>query len=53
MLNMKVVGCTRRGKAKKIWIDCVRIEMCIKSVHTEMIADRVEWHKKTCRASPT
>lgn len=38
----------RRGRPKKIWIDCARHDMCVKSVNTEMSAERVEWKKKTC-----
>lgn len=39
---MKVDACRRSGRPKKIWVNCVRIDMVIKSVNIEMAADRVE-----------
>lgn len=39
-MNIKCEG--RRGKLKKIWMDCVRNNMCIKDIYNEMVVDRVE-----------
>lgn len=41
MLGMKVGGCRRRERQNKIWMDCVKNYMSIKSVNTEMTAVRV------------
>lgn len=36
ILSLKVDRCRRRGKSKKTWVYCVRNDMCIKSLNTEM-----------------
>jgi hypothetical protein len=53
---MNVDGHARRGRPKKIWMDCVKDEMRIKGVSMEMtmtMSDRREWKKKKCCAAPT
>lgn len=47
---MNVDGCRIRGRPKKIWTDCMRNDMCIKNVNTEMTADTVEWKNILCCA---
>jgi hypothetical protein len=39
--------------SKKRLMDCVKEDMRIKAVSTEMTSDRGEWKKKTCCGDPT
>ena len=41
------------GRPKKRWIDCVKSDMNVKKVNSEMMSDRDEWNKKTYCADPT
>lgn len=49
---MKVDGCRRRGRPKKIWMDSVRNDMCVKSANTEITVDRVQWKMKRVSTLP-
>jgi hypothetical protein len=42
----------RRGRPKKIWMDCVKDDMRIIEVSLEMTSVRRGWKKKTCCADP-
>jgi hypothetical protein len=53
VMSMNVDGHPRRGRPKKIWMDCVKDDMRIKGVSMEMTSGRREWKKKTCCANPT
>jgi hypothetical protein len=56
VMSMNVDGHARRGRPKKIWMDCVKDEMRIKGVSMEMtmtMSDRREWKKKKYCAAPT
>lgn len=48
MLSMKVGKCSRKERSKTKWMDCVRIDNCIKSVDTEMTAERRMKKKRSC-----
>jgi hypothetical protein len=53
VMSVNVNGHPRRGRPKKRGMDCVKDDMRIKGVSTEMTTDRREWKKKTCCADPT
>lgn len=52
MLSIKVDGCRKRGRLKKIWLDYVINYTHIKSLNTEMTSGRVEWKNNTYCADP-
>ncbi|PZC79580.1 hypothetical protein B5X24_HaOG216245 [Helicoverpa armigera] len=52
VMSMNVDGYSGRGRPKKRWMDCVKVDMVRKNVTCEMTADRSVWKKKTCCADP-
>lgn len=52
-MNLVVRGNGRRGRPKKVWMNCVKEDMRARGVTEDMTDDRLEWRKKTCWADPT
>ena len=43
VMSMNVEGYKGRGRPKKVWMVCVKNDMCVKGVTAEMTNDRDEW----------
>lgn len=48
MIMKKVNGYKNRGRLKNIWMICVRNDIGIIDVNTQIIVTKKDWKSKTC-----